>query len=617
VGTSLHYARAYQPGSRGRRAQRRYSARREPSPAQALLQTGLLIALLGVALTGVGGAALDVAYGARALPTVRFETIPVGGLHRDEVRGVLATHLNAFEAAPYVFHFGTREWRPTAAEVGLRLDMAGMAEDAVAAGRTLRWPLRGFTSVATLVRPPAVALRATLDRAQLFAFLSAVAAEVDREPTNAALSVRNGRIVVGQAAPGRRVDAAATAARVPVPTSPVAGRVEVQVAAAEPALTDAAIQEAQTTTARILASPLTLRLGDRAWTIGPDVLGGMIEFKRVAGGSGAGADRLQAGLAEARVASYVRTLAAEIDRPAVDAQLRWVNNAVSVVRESADGVKLDQPAAVRAIVAQAPTDGRDVALTTSVTRPAVTSDATTVAGIRQLVATGSSKFAGSSPERVNNIQVAASKLDGKVIPPGTMFSFLTALGPITTEAGYQEGLTIQGDATVPGIGGGVCQVSTTVFRAAFFAGLPIIERHQHTYRVGYYEQDGSPVGFDAAVYDPGVDLRFRNDTENALLMHAQVDTRASTLTFSFYSTPAGRDVKLTPQKTNEVKAGPRLPDVVDPTLAKGVRKQVEWSADGADATIRRLVTVGGQTLFSDAFFSRYIPWREKWVVGAG
>jgi vancomycin resistance protein YoaR len=356
-------------------------------------------------------------------------------------------------------------------------------------------------------------------------------------------------------------------------------------------------------------------LAEKAWTLSPAQLGAMVEFRRAS--TTGGADRLTAALAEPRVAAYVRNLAGEIDKPAVDALLRWSATGVTVTRESEDGLMLDQPAAARAILAQAAGSNRDVTLSAAVVRPAVTSDPATLAGIKQLVATGSSKFAGSSPERVNNIQVAASKLDGQVIAAGATFSFLAALGPITKEAGYQEGLTIQGDATVPGIGGGVCQVSTTVFRAAFSAGLPIVERHQHTYRVGYYEQDGSPVGFDAAVYDPGVDLRFKNDTGHAVLIHAQVDAKASTLTFRFYSTPVGRDVKLAPQKANEVKAGPRLPDALDPALPKGVRKQVEWSADGVDATIRRLVTVGGEPLLSDSFFSRYVPWREKWVVGTG
>jgi len=498
--------------------------------------------------------------------------------------------------------------------MGLQLDLDAMAQDAVDQGRTYVWPLRAFTGLATYFTHPTVPLRAALNRAQLGAFLSAVAIEVDREPVNAALSIRNGQVVAGQSVQGRRVDIAATLERVPLPQTLMPQRVDVAIAASLPALSEATIQEAQATATRILSGPLTLRLGDATWTLTPAQLGAMIEFNRTQAGTG---DLLTASLAEPKVIAYVRTLATEIDKPAASAQLRWNGSAAAIVKESADGVRLDQAAAVKAIINQAPTDARQIALVTAISKPAITSDPATVGSIKQLVATGTSKFNGSSPERVNNIQVAARKLDGLVIPPGTTFSFLRALGPITTANGYQEGLTIQGDATVPGVGGGVCQVSTTVFRAAFFAGLPIVERHQHTYRVSYYEQDGSPVGFDAAVYDPGVDLRFKNDTEHAMLLHSQVDAKAATIAFRIYSTSSGRDVSLTPVKSNEIKAGPRLPDFLDPALPKGQRKQMEWSADGADATIRRLVNAGGKTVLSDAFFSRYVPWREKWAIGTG
>ena len=604
--------RAYGRGVSGRRPARRAPFRRGRAGIETLVRAALLSGMVAVAGSGIAAAGLDAIHTGRALPAVRFESLPLAGLTEVEARGVLSTHVNAFNAAPYAFVLGERVWRPTAREVGLTLEVDAMARDAVQQGRKAPWPLRAITPLVTLATNPSVPLRASLDARQLHAFLSAVAAEIDREPTNAALTVRNGQLVVGQSAPGRRIDAAATAARVPLPVALETQRVEVVVLPAPPALADTAIQEAQATAQRMLAQPLTLRLDDRTWTLSPTQLGPMIEFRRVAGPNG---DRLATALADSRVGTYVRGIASEVDRPATEAQLRWASNGVVVVRESAEGVKLDQAAAVRAIIAQAAADSREVVLTTTVSKPLVTSEPALVDDIKQLIASGSSKFAGSSPERVNNIQVAASKLDGAVVLPGQTFSFLKALGPITTDAGFQEGLTIQGDATVPGVGGGVCQVSTTLFRAAFFSGLPIVERHQHTYRVGYYEQDGSPVGFDAAVYDPGVDFRFKNDTPHALLMHAQVDARASTLTFRFYSTSAGREVKLTPQTANEVKAGPRLPDVIDPALPKGVRKQVEWSADGADATIRRLVTQSGSTLLNDTFFSRYVPWREKWLVG--
>ena len=598
----------------GGRPTRRAGSRRRSSPAAGALRAGIGLSVLAIFLTGAGGVALDTAYAGRALPAVHFDAVPVGGLPADQVRSVLDPHLNSFLASPAVFVLGDREWRPAAAEMGVAVDSAVMAQDALQLGREGAWPLRYFGAVATAATKPSIPLRASLSQGQLAALLHAIAAEIDREPVNAGLQVRNGQLVTGQAAPGRKVDISATSERVSVPHSLTPQRVEVVVASTAPVVSDAAIQEAQSQAARILSAPLTLRLGDKTWTLTPVQLGAMLEFRRSSSTDG---EKLTAVLSEPRLAAYVKTLAGEVDRPATDAQLRWNGGGATVVRASADGVRLDQPAAVRAIIAQATGEAREVTLPAAIARPAITSDPALVAGIKQLVATGTSKFAGSSPERLNNIQVAANRLDGAVIPPGATFSFLKALGPITKANGYQEGLTIQGDATVPGIGGGVCQVSTTVFRAAFYAGLPIVERHQHSYRVSYYEQDGSPVGFDAAVYDPGVDLRFRNDSEFAILMHAAVDTKSSTLAFRFYSTNTGREVKLTPQKANEIKAGPKLPDVLDPQLPKGTRKQVEWSADGVDATIRRIITngAGGPTISSDAYFSRYVPWREKWAVG--
>jgi len=599
----------------------RLRSRRHGRRSSPLASLGKLVLLAGAAILAllfVAGAAVDRAYQNRVVPGVRYAQISLGGLTEAEAKDLLDVQASSFLASPAVFAFGEREWHPSAQEMGLALDTQAMAREALEVGRRGSRPWRWLRAALAPLRHPAVHLHATLDLSQLAAFLSAVALEVDRAPVNAGLVIKNGQVSVGTAAAGQRVDLQATMQQVRLPRRlGDVQRIPVVVVPAPPALTEEGIAEARTLVAKILSAPLTLRAGSHVWTLTPAQLGTMVELKPVPQeGEGSG-QRLVAALNEARVASYVRSLAAQFDQPAVDAQLHWTGSGVTVTRESRDGIKLDQPAAVKAILEHATQDARDITLATTVVKPAVTGQGVAQLGITGLLATGSSKFAGSPPERANNIKVAAMRLDGTVIPPGAIFSFLDALGPITKENGYQEGLTIQGDATVPGIGGGVCQVSTTMFRAAFYAGLPIVERHQHSYRVGYYEQDGSPVGFDAAVYDPGVDLRFKNDTGAAILIQAAFDAAGSTLSFRLYGTPAGREVKLAASKANETPAGPPLPDQPDPTLPRGVRKQVEWRADGVDATIRRTVLQNGQTLFSDSFFSRYAPWREKWVVGTG
>jgi vancomycin resistance protein YoaR len=213
--------------------------------------------------------------------------------------------------------------------------------------------------------------------------------------------------------------------------------------------------------------------------------------------------------------------------------------------------------------------------------------------------------------------VAARNLNGVVIPPGYDFSFLREIGPITKAAGYLESLIIKGDATVPGIGGGVCQVSTTVFRAAFWAGLPIVERNQHSYRVSYYEQDGTPPGLDAAVYDPGVNLRFRNDTGHPVLLQSAVDPVSGTLIYRVYGTRTGRQVRLEEVDiSNRQEPEKPLPDVPDPSLPLGERKQVEWAAEGMQVTVTRAIFEADSPTTMDTFVSKFVPWREKWLIGA-
>ena len=164
-------------------------------------------------------------------------------------------------------------------------------------------------------------------------------------------------------------------------------------------------------------------------------------------------------------------------------------------------------------------------------------------GITELVHAYTSYFRGSSESRVQNIRAASAKFHGLMVAPGETFSMASAIGDITLDNGFAEALIIVGGQTIKGVGGGVCQVSTTLFRNAFFAGFPIVERYAHAYRVGYYEQtangrDNSLAGLDATVFVPIVDFKFVNDTPYWLLMETYVD--GYSLTWKFYSTSDGR-----------------------------------------------------------------------------
>lgn len=249
-----------------------------------------------------------------------------------------------------------------------------------------------------------------------------------------------------------------------------------------------------------------------------------------------------------------------------------------------------------------------------IVEPTLTTESVNKMGIKELVGMGTSLFQHSIESRIYNVNLASLRLNGVLIPPGETFSFAKAVGDVSSLTGYKQAYVIENGKTVLGDGGGVCQVSTTLFRAALNAGLPIEERNAHAYRVGYYEQD-SPPGIDATVYVPTVDLKFRNDTGHHILIQTLIDLNELRLTFMLYGTKDGRISEIsTPVITSQTPAPePRYED--DPNLPKGQVKQIDFAAAGAKVYFTRTVTKNGKVVISDKFSSNYRPWQAVYLRG--
>jgi len=159
-------------------------------------------------------------------------------------------------------------------------------------------------------------------------------------------------------------------------------------------------------------------------------------------------------------------------------------------------------------------------------------------GITELIGQGISNFRGSTKSRIHNITTAAKRFDGLVIAPNEEFSFVSILGPVDGEHGYKEELVIRDNETKPEYGGGICQVSTTVFRGAIYTGMKITQRRNHSYPVHYY----APTGFDATVYIPAPDFRFINNTPGYILLNTEID--GTKLIFNYYGTNDNRHVEM-------------------------------------------------------------------------
>lgn len=307
--------------------------------------------------------------------------------------------------------------------------------------------------------------------------------------------------------------------------------------------------------------------------------------------------------------------------PPVDALFTFQSGRVSAFRPSKEGqevdmerVKNDLRTKILPILVVEKPQTITITLPIKVLKPKISTDRANNLGIKELVAGGTSLFQHSIPGRIFNITLAATRLNGILIAPGEIFSFNNALGDVSSFTGYKQAYVIENGKTVLGDGGGVCQVSTTLFRAALNAGLPITERTAHAYRVGYYEQD-SPPGIDATVYAPSPDLKIKNDTSNYILIQTIVDPDVKRLTFFLFGTKDGREVALSkPVIVSQTPPPPALYQD-DPTLPKGVVNQVDFEAWGANVYFTRQVSKNGKVIVSDKFVSNYQPWRAVYIRG--
>lgn len=287
-----------------------------------------------------------------------------------------------------------------------------------------------------------------------------------------------------------------------------------------------------------------------------------------------------------------------------------------------DGLKLDQDLSVNIIVAWLKDIEQEnnlakssVVLPLERTSPEVLLSSTNDLGINERIGFGESYYAHSIPNRIHNVKITNEKVNWTIVAPGEEFSFNKTLGEVSSATGYRPAYIISGGKTVLGDGGGVCQVSSTTFRAVLDAGLDITKRLQHAYRVSYYELNSDP-GFDATVYAGDIDFRFKNDTQNHIILVYNNYLEDLYMNVEIYGTYDGRTSEITDyKKWGEV--GP-LPTEYYPTneLPTGVKEQVDWAVGGVKTEFTHTVKdKDGKVIHSDKYYSNYRPWSAKYRVG--
>jgi vancomycin resistance protein YoaR len=325
-------------------------------------------------------------------------------------------------------------------------------------------------------------------------------------------------------------------------------------------------------------------------------------------------------LTEKKLIESVKPISDLANKQPVNAVFKFENGRVTTFTPSSNGQELNIYKLNQKIISQGEIISSKnkqlvkIQVPIDILEPEITTEKANSMGIKELIGVGNSLFYHSIPGRIHNVNLAATRLNGILVAPDETFSFDKALGDVSAFTGYQQAYVIQNGKTVLGDGGGVCQVSTTFFRALLNAGLPITERHAHAYRVGYYEEDSAP-GIDATVFVPSVDLKFKNDTGHYILIQSEVDLDNLSMAFYLYGTKDSRTVTQTyPVISNQAPPPPTLYQD-DPTLPKGETKQTDFAAWGADVYFTRTVTKNGKQLYFDKFVSNYKPWQAAYLVG--
>lgn len=320
------------------------------------------------------------------------------------------------------------------------------------------------------------------------------------------------------------------------------------------------------------------------------------------------------------VNEFVVSTAKSLKRDPVNAVFKFEDGKVNEFRPALDGIAVDEPKLIAILrssldsLINSPDKSAILIIPVITTSPLVRTEDVNNLGIKELLGTGKSTFKHSSTIRNFNVQKGASIINRILVAPGEEFSFIKNLGEVTLEAGYKKAYIIRQGKTELDVGGGICQVSTTLFRAMLSAGLDITARTPHAYRVGYYEED-SPPGYDATVFIPKPDLKFKNDTGHYVLIQSTYDGTNKSLTYEIYGTSDGRKVEI----TNYRKWGtaPPPPDVWidDPTLPPGKVVQDEHRIAGLKTAFDWKVTRNTETLREQTFQSYYVPWAAVYRRG--
>ncbi len=549
------------------------------------------------------------------LPGIFVGSVDVSGKNEAELRSILLAELSKLNTRTLVLDVDGQKFPISASQLNLSSNEGEVISQALAAGRENFWqdgaqriligkgpelqisPVYSFSSDKVRLLVEALKLKVDLASKEPSAVLA-------KSGIISSLSISNG--VLGHELSAAQVmqTIQSTAA---LPDQEL--RLSFTSENKGVVLNELQLEAARLRATKLIGKQLTLKTPDRAITTNDQKLVGLLS--------------LPSGVNQVNLTAYLSDLDSQVTRVPQNAQFEYdpVTLKVNTFVPPREGLKLDLSNFQTMLLEQLNTlelsESKNIELTLPLVlkKPEKSLLSTNSLGINERVGFGDSRYSHSAIGRIHNVALGAERVNNVIIKPGDEFSFIDAIGPISQATGYKQAYIIQSGRTVMGDGGGVCQVSTTVFRAIINAGLPVTARKAHSFRVSYYELNSKP-GADAAVYPGSADLKFINDTGQHLLLHTRTDSKELYMTAEFYGTSDGRTTEVIDHKTWGYQGPGPAQYIDDPSLPPGRVKQVETAVAGVKASFKNVVKdKNGQIISEKEYVSNYVPWRAVFMRG--
>lgn len=487
-----------------------------------------------------------------------------GGIRFEEAEQKLNQSVDAYLDSPVEIVLGQKKVFVKPLFLGLGLDTLPSFEALKSAGHTGSWAKKTGLQLKSLFLKNEITLTLTLDQEKFHAWLSGLTAQ-EIQPQDAQIKFDFG-IKKAYLEPSRTGKVFDRETLLAVFFSDIPrlrpARLDLQLADKAPVIDNYQTTAALELTNKIISlAPISLGFDQKSWQYDANDVFGWLDFRLVDQenlkitqalwakivplaipdrDSGNAEEKiLFPDLNEDAITATLAQLVPAINQEPRNARLQVSENDNAVTASASRvGRELDIDASLKIVKKNLYAGSSKIALVVREVKPRIDSWSLSNLGLVSLLSTGVSDFSGSPTNRKYNIKIGAAKFDGILLPPNEEFSFNSLLGDVDAASGYLPELVIKDNKTIPEYGGGLCQVSTTLFRAAVNAGFPILERSPHAYPVAYY----NPQGFDSTIYPPHPDLRFKNDTPNNILLQSYI--KGNKLFFEVFGTSDGRETKI-------------------------------------------------------------------------